>query len=181
MPLVECTFESGRLLVAEWHSFSMRELLGRTLAQVVTTMMTEPVTRSLPESWQGGYTLTRAVSWISERDSEGVTLLAINKSTGEPAGLVILFESETPRGDGIEARLGYLLAESFWGTGLATELVEAFVVWCRSQPEITSLAGGVERENVASRRVLEKNGFKLVDDDADVEEQLFRLEIRWPS
>ncbi len=50
MPLVECTFESGRLLVAEWHSFSMRELLGRTLAQVVTTMMTEPVTRSLPES-----------------------------------------------------------------------------------------------------------------------------------
>jgi len=178
MRLSECAFESNHLRVAEWHSFSTLELQGRTLAQVVTTMLTEPVTRSLPNSWQGEYTLIRAQTWISERDREGVTLLAIEKSTSEPAGLVILFESDAPTGGGIEVQLGYLLAEAFWGTGLATELVEALVTWCRSQPELTSIAGGVERGNVASSRVLEKNGFKLVDDTDDAEEQLFRLELR---
>ena len=177
MRLSECAFESSRLRVAEWHSFSTLELQNRTLAQVVTILMTKPVTKSLPESWQGDYTLIRAQTWISDRDHEGETLLAIEKLTGSPVGLVILFESDAPTEGGTEVRLGYLLAEAFWGTGLATELVEALVSWCRSQPELTSIAGGVERDNVASRRVLEKNGFKLVDDTVDAGEQLFRLEL----
>ena len=50
--------------------------------------------------------------------------------------------------------------------------------WARGQGRVASLAGGVAPENVASRRVLEKNGFHLVEDANEGDEELFRLRIR---
>ncbi len=102
-----------------------------SLAEVVSTMLTEPVTRSLPRSWQDSYSPARARRWISEHDAEGSTLLASQKATGLAAGLVILFESPPIGSDAADLRLVYLLAEPYWGMGLATELVEGLAAWCR--------------------------------------------------
>ena len=88
---------------------------------------------------------------------EGATLSVTEKVSGWPMGLVILFE--TPPEVGMEVRLGYLLADAGWGMGFATEIVGGLIRWCRAQPSIRSLAGGVASDNAASRRVLEKNGF----------------------
>ena len=65
----------------------------------------------------------------------------------------------------MDVRLGYLLAESAWGKGLASELIEGFVRWCRGEAAIRSLAGGVNPDNAASIHVLEKNGFLPVEDE----------------
>ncbi len=87
-------------------------------------MLTEPVTRTLPSAWHGDYKASRSREWIAERDKEGTTLLVIEKSTNEAVGLVILIEVDSENaGEGIEVRLGYLLAESAWGKGLATDLL----------------------------------------------------------
>ena len=67
---------------------------------------------------------------------------------------MMLFES--PQTD---VRLGYLLAEQAWGRGLASELVGGFVCWYEANPAIRHLVAGVDQDNVASVRVLEKNGF----------------------
>ena len=81
----------------------------------------------------------------------------------------------------IEVRLGYLLAEDAWGQGYASELVEGFVRWCRQHPPIASIAGGVARDNVASVRVLTKNGFQR-DSTADVGDvNLYRLTLTRPD
>ena len=47
-------------------------------------------------------------------------------------------------------------------------------------PEISSIAGGVALDNPASRRVLQKNGFLLVEneEELDQDEQLFRLSFQ---
>ena len=111
-----CAFETERLLVQEWHALSSRDGQQQDLVYVVATMLTEPVTRSLPASWQGSYTVERAREWIAERDREGATLLVVDKSTCQAIGLMILFETDAENGgDGIEVRLGYLLSESAWG------------------------------------------------------------------
>ena len=91
---------------------------------------------------------------------------------------MILFETEGESNAGIEVRLGYLLAETAWGSGLASELVCGFVDWCRRQ-EIASIVGGVGSENIASRRVLEKNGFTRdpTEPHDSFDEDLFRLEL----
>jgi RimJ/RimL family protein N-acetyltransferase len=176
-----CSFSTDRLIVGEWHSLSTPDGRPDDLAQVVTAMLTEPVTRTLPTAWQGDYTVSRAREWIRERDQEGTTLLVIEKSTKEPVGLVILIEVDSENTiDGIEIRLGYLLSEPAWGRGLATELVKGFVGWCRTQAPIATLAGGVDADHPASMRVLEKNGFRPVEADTRTaqDHRLYRLRLR---
>jgi len=175
----QCVFSTSRLLVKEWHSFTSENMGGRVLPDVVAAMLTPSVTRQLPTGWQGAYTRERAQQWIADRDAEGVTLLVVERGDGNPVGLVILFESGDAAAQKIELRLGYLLSEESWGRGLASELLEGFVGWCRTNA-ISSVEGGVERGNDASRRVLEKNGFLPVSDQGgdESEEQVFRLQLR---
>ena len=94
---------------------------------------------------------------------------------------MILFGMEAEEGkDDTDIRLGYLLSEGSWGKGFASELVQGFVNWCVGQTSIASIAGGVARTNHASRRVLEKNGFQLIQTENEVvqDEQLFQLSFR---
>lgn len=155
-----CAFATERLVVAEWHS-SASVPTGQDLARIVAGLLTEPVTRSLPPAWHGPYSRERATAWIGQRDAEGPTLLAVERSSGEPVGLLILLEEEAA--DGIEVRLGYVLVEWAWGRGFGSELIAGFVQWCRRHTGIRSLAGGVAVDNPASARILEKSGFVLVD------------------
>ena len=59
--------------------------------------------------------------------------------------------------------LGYVLLKQAWGKGYATEAVRRFLALMPHRP----LFADVAPHNVASRRVLEKNGFRLVSEDAD--------------
>ena len=69
-----CSFETSRLSVFEWNIQADLSQSEQDLAGVVTAIMTEPVTRSLPPDWQGPYDLDRAEALIAERDQEGPTL-----------------------------------------------------------------------------------------------------------
>ena len=176
-----CTFQTERLLVREWHSLLSNDWRQEGLAEVVAAILTEPVTRSLPPSWHGDYSISRAREWIEERDEEGITLLVIDILTRQAVGLMILFEMQAEEGDGkSDVRLGYLLSEAAWGKGIASELLGGFVSWCRGEKSLSSIAGGVAHDNHASKRVLEKNGFELVQNGDDIEqgEQLYRLNLR---
>ena len=177
MVVETCSFETDRLLVGEWHSFEAPAGPVGSLARFVAEVMTEPVTKSLPDAWQGAFTVERATAWIAERDADGTTLMILDRATNQGVGLMILFEN--PADDpstGSDLRIGYFLAESAWGKGFASELLAGFVGWCRRLGEVASLTGGVERDNVASIRVLEKNGFERVADaDSATDELQYRL------
>jgi RimJ/RimL family protein N-acetyltransferase len=177
----DCSFVTHRLLVKEWNSLSAEDWERQPLSQVVITLLTQPVTRWLPTAWQGPYTEERALTWIDERDGEGTALLIIERSSRAPAGLVILLETNAEDVVGsTDVRLGYLLAESAWGKGIASEMLSGFVAWCRQQAAISSITGGVHRDNVASQRVLEKNGFLRVQNTNEVtqDDWIFRLNLR---
>lgn len=171
MPNEIYSYSTQRLLVREWHSLAPDEWKQQDLEVVVKNILTAQVTRSLPPAWQGFYTLERARNWVQERDDEGITLLVVEKASRMPIGLIILFETANGT-DGSELRLGYLLAESVWGKGLASELIGGFVEWCKNN-EVKSVTGGVARDNIASRRVLEKSGFVCEPSTEEAAEQLF--------
>jgi ribosomal-protein-alanine N-acetyltransferase len=160
----ECRFETARLRVREWHSQGADQGAAGDLATVVTSLLTPPVTRSLPPAWQGEYTRERAEAWVVDRDAEGTTLLASERVSSTAIGLMILFEEAVVGALGVDVRLGYVLAESAWGRGYGSEIVEGFVRWCRDRAEIRTLIAGVAADNPASIRILEKSGFKRIDD-----------------
>lgn len=168
-------FDTERLRVREWHTASLPT--GIHLAEIVSEMLTPAVTQPLPETWHGDYTIERAEAWINERDHEGTTLLVTDHASGDPVGLVIL--AELPAADSthaVDLRLGFLLAETTWGHGLASELIEGLINWCRSQPSNRSIASGVSLDNPASARVLAKNGFAAVGDTQDGQ-QIYKLSL----
>jgi RimJ/RimL family protein N-acetyltransferase len=72
--------------------------------------------------------------------------------------------------------VGYWIDRAFWGRGVATEALSAFLCLEQTQP----LHAGVAKHNVASIRVLQKCGFKITSveeasNDADASHVLLTL------
>ena len=63
-----------------------------------------------------------------------------------------------------EQRVGYWIGKQFWGRGIATSALKEFLAQVRVRP----LYAEVANHNVASKRVLEKNGFTLHDEGAKI-------------
>ena len=59
------------------------------------------------------------------------------------------------------AEIGYWLAEAYWGQGITTDAVRAFVKYAFEELQVLRLTAYVLEFNAASARVLEKNGFTL--------------------
>src|SRR5262245_13239994 len=76
---------------------------------------------------------------------------------GVVAGYVLSFERDGHR------EVGYWIGRPFWGRGVATDAVRAFLAHDSRRP----LHGHVARHNGASMRVLEKCGFVLVGEDKE--------------
>lgn len=71
-----------------------------------------------------------------------------------------------PKGpvDGVgRVEIGYGLAAPFRERGYGTEAVRALVDWLAGQPGVSEVIAEVEVGNEASRRLLERLGFRLVD------------------
>jgi RimJ/RimL family protein N-acetyltransferase len=65
-----------------------------------------------------------------------------------------------------EREVTYWIGRSYWGKGIATSALTAFLSLDRGRP----LHARVAADNVASRRVLEKCGFRVVATDRGVAE-----------
>lgn len=59
------------------------------------------------------------------------------------------------------AEIGYWIGEPFWGTGFATEAVQAVTDWAFLNFDLYRIQAGVFEWNPASMRVLKKSGYHL--------------------
>ena len=59
------------------------------------------------------------------------------------------------------AEFGYWLGEEFWGQGIMSEIVPAFVDYCFKEFSLSRIFAMPHSNNTASARVLEKAGFVL--------------------
>ncbi|MCZ6765429.1 MAG: GNAT family N-acetyltransferase [bacterium] len=92
---------------------------------------------------------------------------------GRVAGYIVSF------GQPDKQQLGYWIGKTFWGKGVATRALLAFLGFVKTRP----LHAHVAKHNLASLRVLEKCGFTIHGEDTapseagdpDVEEFVLRL------
>ena len=75
---------------------------------------------------------------------------------GQVAGNVVSFEQSGQR------EVGYWIGRRFWGKGVATAALSAFLTLVKTRP----LHARVAKHNVASIRVLEKCGFEISGEDS---------------
>jgi RimJ/RimL family protein N-acetyltransferase len=84
-----------------------------------------------------------------------------------------------------EREVTYWIGRSYWGKGIASDALNAFLAVDRSRP----LHARVASDNVASRRVLEKCGFRVIATErnvaearsAEIEELVLRLDELAPT
>jgi RimJ/RimL family protein N-acetyltransferase len=87
-------------------------------------------------------------------------------------------------GDRDEREVTYWIGRSYWGRGIATGALEAFLTVDLSRP----LHARVAFDNVASHRVLEKCGFRVIANErgfaearsGEIQESVLRLEESGP-
>jgi RimJ/RimL family protein N-acetyltransferase len=111
--------------------------------------------------------------WSRLRADESVIARAIVVD-GDVAGTIGSW------GGADEREVTYWIGRSYWGKGIATCALNAFLAVDRSRP----LHARVAYDNVASQRVLEKCGFRVVATErsfaqarsAEIEELVLRLE-----
>jgi len=60
-----------------------------------------------------------------------------------------------------KATIGYWLGEKYWGSGIMSEVIKIISNFCFKELKLKRVEAGVFLFNPASKRVLEKNGFKL--------------------
>jgi RimJ/RimL family protein N-acetyltransferase len=63
-----------------------------------------------------------------------------------------------------EQQVGYWIGKQFWGRGIATSALNEFL----TQVKVRPLYAHVANHNLASKRVLEKNGFALLDEGTKI-------------
>jgi len=111
--------------------------------------------RSLDEA--RNYIETRILS--SYRDHGFGMWVVTAKGQDQPAGLCGLVRRDVlPHVD-----LGYALLERQWGRGYAQEAAAAVLAHARGALGLATVAAIVNPDNAASRRVLEKIGFRFID------------------
>lgn len=110
------------------------------------------------------------------------TYAIVLKETNEPIGCIGL----VPEGDEHfksltnEREVGYWIGYPYWGKGLTTEVLSALIVFCRESLRLDSLLITTDAKNIASQRVAEKCGFKLIADYTynDIDSHAFRLSLK---
>lgn len=66
------------------------------------------------------------------------------------------------RGEDRAPEIGYWIGEDYWGNGFATEASRALIDHAFSETKVEALAASCRINNVPSRRVIEKCGFRWV-------------------
>lgn len=89
--------------------------------------------------------------------SSWLCLVVINKANNLPVGITgFLYEDDI-------AQVGYLFLPQYYGNQYATESLNALLKWAISEHSIHQFKAVVTEGNAASKRVLVKCGFKLIN------------------
>lgn len=166
-------FQTARLWVSSWRGTLEDKSARRKLEADLLVMLSEPVLRHLPERVQLDDGPDAIKTWIADRDASAAMFL-IQDSAGL-VGLMFLFRpADAPKTEPLH--LGYLFGETSWGKGYASEMVIGLVEALSDGPVMT-LQGGVDVNNPASARVLEKAGFARDDTLCSDEIDIFTIQV----
>lgn len=110
------------------------------------------------------YSEAHADYWLQKRiahnEKQGKEVsFAIRNASAKLIGVVSADSLEL--GDTHKAEIGYWLAKDYWGQGIMTDAVKAYINYAFEELGLLKLVAHVFELNIGSARVLEKSGFQL--------------------
>jgi [ribosomal protein S5]-alanine N-acetyltransferase len=145
-------------------------------SDMVIEILSDSTTKYLPPDWQCLSTDRQIVEWITHRLKDGLMCTVCLRSLKQTAGFLFVYGLVEQEDDN-SVRIGYVISEQFWGRGIASELVEGLLNACRNIGNIATVIGGVDSDNIGSKKVLIKNGFTLSSCENSMEYYENRLSL----
>jgi len=146
---------TSRLTVHEFTTDSLHS--DDSLIEQIPNILSENAVANLPPHFHEITNNEQANAWLELMLSES-RLFVVKSKEGIFIGFIFISEN-----DAKEKHIGYLLAEAYWGMGLAYELLKAFLNHVKQAETWLVLVGGVDKHNIASAKLLLKLGFQLRD------------------
>lgn len=112
------------------------------------------MTSTIPHPYPPGLAESYVARVTAARSAE--TAWALDAGSDDENGLIGCISLKTLAG--AEAEIGYWVAPAYWGTGFASEAVEAIVARV-GDTGLTALTASVFQDNLASVKVLTRAGF----------------------
>lgn len=149
-------FSTNRLIIREFKITDLESVHSyASLSYVVQYQAWGPNT--LEETQ---FFLENAILLINETPRFSYELCINLKSTNEQiGGCGIFIKKENPK----IAMIGYTLNPKFWKMGFGTEVTEGLVKFGFHELKLEIIQATCDVENIGSKRVLEKNGFELLE------------------
>lgn len=175
MTVPELRWQSPRLAVGVLAAGRANADPGATARGKIAAVLTPAVLEHLPEPLKLQTGPDPVAAWVRARQTEGFLYTVHEIRTDTLTGLMIL--ADTSAFDGRPTvRLGYMLVQSSWGQGFATELVTGFVRALGASGWQGQVLAGVSVANPGSSRVLIKAGFDELP-AAQTDVRSFRFEL----
>ncbi|HCM0711506.1 TPA: GNAT family N-acetyltransferase [Vibrio parahaemolyticus] len=146
------SFESQRLTVVEiTEGFELSK--HSCLLERIPQILTPAVVENLPPYFHEIGSSEQARIWLERMLLES-RLLQVEAEGRELIGFLFAYVENDEY-----AYIGYLLAEEYWGRGLASELLQGFIHEVEKSESWLKLIGGVVQSSIASAKLLKKLGF----------------------
>lgn len=143
--------QSNEVLIRHWQP--------EDASQLASICNNKKIWLNVRDNFPYPYTLKHAIDWIAFSSSKRPTQSYAVVYNGEIAGSIGVIPKEDVYRKSIE--LGYFIGEKFWGKGIATRAVALLLDHIVSNFNVVRIYAEVYAHNVASMKVLEKNGFYL--------------------
>ncbi|MEM8564497.1 MAG: GNAT family N-acetyltransferase [Pseudomonadota bacterium] len=147
----DTVFESERLICRRWTSNDLDAIYDVYSDEEGSRWVDDgtPITREECEQW--------LVTTIKNYEQRGYGMFALDeKSSGRTIGFCGLVH---PNGQ-ILAEVKYAFLRSHWGKGFASEAIPRLLSYGTKYHQLTEIIATVDRENMASQRVLQKSNMK---------------------
>ncbi len=149
-PIAIPEIETDRLLLRAWRNDDVEPM---------TAINADPEIARWLGSIDASRTGERIEYWMDHWRRHGFGLWAVEeRASGSLIGRVGLVRHDDWTASAHDAEIGWTLARSAWGRGLATEAAKAALGWAQSRPELRTIVSITLPDNVRSRRVMEKLG-----------------------
>ncbi|WP_096087788.1 GNAT family N-acetyltransferase [Agaribacterium haliotis] len=146
------SFASSRLKVVEvTEDFAWPRCL--YMLERIPKILTPAVVENLPPYFHKVATSEQAKIWLERMLLES-RLFQVQSGSSELIGFLFAHVENNDT-----AHIGYLLAEEYWGRGLASELLQGFICEVEKSEPWLKLIAGVDQSNIASANLLKKLGF----------------------
>lgn len=150
---MDLEYTTARLSVSEIGRDSKKTHCSDLLLRI-TQLLSPEVVEYLPQSFHNINTCESAQFWLKAMVADSRLLIVRSNEPDAIVGFVFIFVDYE-----YSAQIGYLLGGQYWGQGLASELLNGFLVLAENRQEWRKIVGGVDAANRVSSKLLRKLGF----------------------